>query len=91
MITTFITCYSCDNTEGFQLSQTLAECTSCSNPVTLTDEIVFHKREIIPLHQIAKEQALKDILIMGSFDSNGDIIDWANCFDINNIEPIRVA
>ena len=29
--------------------------------------------------------------IMGSFDINGDIADWSNCFDTSNIEPIRVA
>ena len=22
---------------------------------------------------------------MGSFDINGDVVDWANCFDVSNI------
>ena len=91
METIGISC-SCSNTEAFKLSDIAAECTSCSTVHTITDEPVFITRSITPLHDImeqrAKEQALQDILVMGSFDINGDIADWSNCFDTNNI---RVA
>ena len=82
METIGISC-SCDNTEGFKLSQKAAECTSCSTLHTITDEPVFITRSITPLHileQRAKDQAFRDMIIMGSFDTNGDIADWATCF-----------
>ena len=91
METIGISC-SCSNTEAFKLSNTAAECTSCSTVHTITDEPVFITRSITPLHDImeqrAKEQAIKDMIVMGSFDINGDIADWSKCFDTNNI---RVA
>ena len=91
METIGISC-SCSNTEAFKLSDIAAECTSCSTVHTITDEPVFITRSITPLHDImeqrAKEQALQDILVMGSFDINGDIADWSTCFDTDNI---RVA
>ena len=89
METIGISC-SCSNTEAFKLSDIAAECTSCSTIHTITDEPTFITRSITPLHDImeqrAKEQALQDILVMGSFDINGDIIDWGKCFDTNKIE-----
>ena len=87
--TTDINC-PCGNTKGFYHSDNLAECTTCNTAVHV-DNPTYHTYNVTPLHQIAKEQAIKDILIMGSFDMNGDVIDWATCFDTNNIEQIRVA
>ena len=92
MITTFIDC-PCGNTEGFELATNLAECTSCTNLVTLTDTPTYHKRDIIPLQEIAKQQALEDIhqaihLELWLEEQSPIGIDWANCFDTNNI---RVA
>tara|TARA_R100001244_G_scaffold131793_1_gene105782 strand:- start:552 stop:812 length:261 start_codon:yes stop_codon:yes gene_type:complete len=77
----------CGNTIGFEHSHNLAECTSCASVVHV-DTPTYHTYSVTPLHQIAKEQAIKDILVMGSFDINGDVIDWGKCFDTNNI---RVA
>ena len=101
METIGISC-SCSNTEAFKLSNIAAECTRCSTIHTITDEPVFITRSITPLHvleQRAKDQAIKDMIVMGSFDINGDIADWStyfqlpnesfadwsNCFDTNNI------
>ena len=77
---------SCGNTEGFQLSSTAAECTSCTTLHTITDEPVFITRNITPLHVIeqrAKEQAVIDMWL-----DDQPFIDWSTCFDTNNI---RVA
>ena len=84
MTTTFIDC-PCGNTEGFELATNLAECTTCAQPVSV-DTPIYYTRSITPLQEIAKQQALQDIIVMGSFDINGDIADWSNCFDTNNIE-----
>jgi len=101
---TFIDC-SCGNTKGFQLADKIAECTSCASLIHV-DTPAYHTYEVESLDKIeqrAKEKALEDIhqaihrelwleeqLIMGSFDINGDIADWATCFDVQNIEQ-RVA
>ena len=61
MITTFIDC-PCGNTEGFELATNLAECTSCTSLVTLTDTPIYHKRDITPLQEIAKQQAYDDMI-----------------------------
>ena len=87
--TTDITC-PCGNKKGFYHSAKLAECTGCASPVHV-DTPTYHTHNVTPLHEIAKQQALQDIIVMGSFDINGDIADWSNCFDTSNIEPIRVA
>ena len=102
METIGISC-SCGNTEDFKLSQTAAECTSCSTVHTITDEPVFITRSITPLHEIeqrAKEQAIEDMRMALLFNGNVEIptgftkdeilngIDWSTCFDTNNI---RVA
>ena len=82
---TFIDC-SCGNTKGFQLANSLAECTSCTTLHTITDEPVFITRNITPLHVIeqrAKEQAVIDMWL-----DDQPFIDWSTCFDTNNI---RVA
>jgi len=87
METIGISC-SCSNTEAFKLSNIAAECTSCSTVHTITDVPTYITRSITPLHVIeqrAKDQAIKDMIIMGSFDINGDIADWSNCFDTDNI------
>ena len=86
MQTTNINC-PCGNTTGYEHSHNLAECTSCATAVHV-DTPTYHTYNVTPLHEIAKQQALQDILVMGSFDINGDIADWSNCFDTNNI---RVA
>mgnify|MGYP003627045552 CR=1 FL=1 len=87
--TTDIKC-PCGNTKGFYHSAKLAECTGCATAVHV-DTPTYHTYNVTPLHEIAKQQALQDIIVMGSFDINGDIADWSNCFDTNNIEQIRVA
>ena len=66
METIGISC-SCNNTEAFKLSQTAAECTSCSTIHTITDEPVFITRSITPLHEVieqrAKDKAFEDMCI----------------------------
>ena len=88
---TDISCTNCNNTTAFEHSHNLVECTSCSTTIHM-DTPVFHTYKVEPLHDImeqrAKDQAIKDMIVMGSFDINGDIADWSNCFDTNNI---RVA
>ena len=94
---TFIDC-SCGNTKGFQLADNLAECTSCALPIHI-DTPAYHTYEVMSLDEIeqqAKEKAVIDMwlddkeFIMGSFDLNGNLIDWSTCFDVQNIEQ-RVA
>ena len=87
METIGISC-SCSNTEAFlRPCKKLADCTSCNTPHNITDEPVFITRSITPLHvleQRAKDQAIKDMIVMGSFDINGDIADWSTCFQLPN-------
>ena len=89
--TTDITC-PCGNTKGFEHSQNLAECTRCATPVHV-DTPVYHTYNVTPLQEIAKQQALEDIhqaihLELWLEEQSLIGIDWANCFDTNNI---RVA
>ena len=92
METIGISC-SCGNTEGFKLSQTAVECTSCSTLHTITDEPIFITRSIKPLHDImeqrAKDKAFEDMY--QDVDMYADIpyIDWSTCFDINNIREVN--
>jgi|TARA_R110000782_G_C14776595_1_gene409561 hypothetical protein len=51
------------------------------------DTPTYHPRYVKPLEEIAKEQALQDI-VMGSFDENGDIADWSTCFEVQCIDDI---
>ena len=51
------------------------------------DTPTYHPRYVKPLEEIAKEQALQDI-VMGSFDKNGDIADWSTCFEVQCIDDI---
>tara|TARA_R110000772_G_scaffold43606_1_gene100422 strand:- start:256 stop:528 length:273 start_codon:yes stop_codon:yes gene_type:complete len=83
--TTDIYCV-CGNTTGFQLSHNVSECTQCTTLITM-DTPTYHPRYVKPLEEIAKEQALQDI-VMGSFDENGDIADWSTCFEVQCIDDI---
>ena len=87
METIGISC-SCSNTEAFKLSNTAAECTSCSTIHTITDEPVFITRSITPLHVI--EQRAKDQAVIDMWLDDMPYIDWSTCFDVQNIEQ-RVA
>ena len=87
METIGISC-SCNNTEAFKLSNTAAECTSCSTIHTITDEPVFITRSITPLHVI--EQRAKDQAVIDMWLDDMPYIDWSTCFDVQNIEQ-RVA
>ena len=83
METIGISC-SCSNTEAFKLSNTAAECTSCSTIHTITDEPTFITRSITPLYVIeqrAKEQAV----IIDMWLNDMPYIDWSTCFDVDNI------
>jgi len=82
--TTDINC-PCGNTKGFYHSDKLAECTRCATAVHV-DTPTYLTYNVTPLHEIAKQQALQDMIVMGSFDINGDIADWSNCFDTTKIE-----
>ena len=83
METIGISC-SCSNTEAFKLSQTAAECTSCSTVHTITDEPVFITRSITPLHDIMEQRA-KDKAIIDMWLDDQPFIDWSTCFDVQNI------
>jgi len=83
METIGISC-SCNNTEAFKLSQTAAECTSCSTIHTITDEPVFITRSITPLHEIIEQRA-KDKAVIDMLLDDQPFIDWSTCFDTNNI------
>ena len=61
METIGISC-SCNNTEAFKLSNTAAECTSCTTVHTITDVPEYITRSITPLHVI--EQPAKDKAII---------------------------
>lgn len=68
METIGISCSKCNiETEAFKLSNTTAECTSCTTPHTITDESVFITRSITPLHEVieqrAKDKAFEDMCI----------------------------
>jgi hypothetical protein len=92
--TTDIYCV-CGNTTGFQLSHNVSECTQCTTLITM-DTPTYHPRYVTPLEEIAKERAFEDMLkaqvpkeiIMGSFDENGDIANWATCFEVHNIDEL---
>ena len=83
METIGISC-SCSNTEAFKLSNTAAECTSCSTIHTITDEPIFITRSITPLHDIIEQRA-KDKAIIDMWLNDMPYIDWSTCFDVDNI------
>ena len=87
METIGISC-SCGNTEGFKLSQTAVECTSCSTLHTITDEPIFITRSITPLHDIMEQRA-KDKAVIDMWLEDMPLIDWSTCFDINNIREVN--
>ena len=90
--TTDINC-PCGNTKGFEHSQNLAECTSCTTVVHV-DTPTYHTYQVTSLDEIeqqAKEQALEDMHMALLFNGNAEIptflddVDWHTCFDTNNI------
>tara|TARA_R100000900_G_C3274985_1_gene152550 strand:+ start:150 stop:416 length:267 start_codon:yes stop_codon:yes gene_type:complete len=87
METIGISC-SCGNTEGFKLSQTAVECTSCSTLHTITDEPIFITRSITPLHDIMEQRA-KDKAVIDMWLEDMPLIDWSTCFDVNNIREVN--
>ena len=75
----------CGNTKGFEHSQNLAECTSCTTVVHV-DIPTYHTYQITSLDEI--EQQAKDKAVIDMWLDDQPFIDWSTCFDTNNI---RVA
>ena len=84
MQTTNINC-PCGNKLGYEHSQNLAECTSCTT-VAHVDTPTYHTYQVISLDEI--EQRAKDQAIIDMWLDDQPFIDWSTCFDTNNI---RVA
>ena len=82
METIGISC-SCGNNHAFVLSRKLAECTQCVELHNIEESQSYSTYDVIPLHVIeqrAKEQAIIDMWL-----DDQPFIDWATCFDTNNI------
>ena len=96
METIGISCSKCNKQrDAIHVSKNLVECLRCTTLHHVDDES-YSTYSVIPLHVIeqrAKEQALEDIhqaihLELWLEEQSLIGIDWANCFDTNNI---RVA
>jgi len=83
METIGISC-SCSNTEAFKLSNTAAECTSCTTVHTITDVSEYITRSITPLHDIIEQRA-KNKAIIDMWLDDQSFVDWSTCFNITKI------
>ena len=72
----------CGSERAELLTSRIATClnSNCLRPISV-DMRDYHAPDVITLEDLAKEQAIKDIKEPVLLS-----IDWANCFDINNIK-----
>ena len=76
---TFIECDNCDSQKGIVMSDTHANCVSCSRPYSLTGTPVYYpENEILHLDDMTTEEQ----------EQIPQLVDWDTCFEVDNI---RVA